>query len=260
MIKTALLQYRPEFLNRQENRKFLQKAIFEMNEKYSDLDLLLLPEMATTGFITKESDLKKLENQETGDRDWLVSISNNFSFAIVMGSLEKKDMKWQNSLLFYERGHLLSEYQKVHLFSYGQEQKILSAGKAPVFFDWRGLRLSLSICYDLRFPELYRHKSENPDLILVAANWPSKRHRHWECLIRARAIENQAFVLATNICGEVDGSLYLGGSCIVDPLGKDLLVVNEQEADGLAELNLSDQKVWKKAFPVYNDRKAYNGS
>jgi omega-amidase len=165
------------------------------------------------------------------------------------------------SLLITPQGQVEAEYQKIHPFSYGGEDRIFSRGNEIVTYDIAGLEATESwviqptICYDLRFPELYRAGSlRGVHLILVQANWPEARQLHWETLLRARAIENQAFVVGVNCTGNQDTLRFAGGSLLVSPKGEILAQGGPEEGliHGIAELEQCKQ--WRKQFPALRDR------
>lgn len=119
-------------------------------------------------------------------------------------------------------------YAKLHPFSYAGEHQHYSAGQQTVTVDVEGLRVSLFVCYDLRFANVFWAAALDTDCYLIVANWPAPRREHWRCLLNARAIENQAFVVGVNRVGSGGGNDYAGDSLMVDPMGRIL-------ADGVAE-------------------------
>lgn len=124
------------------------------------------------------------------------------------------------ALLFDAAGRLALSYDKIHPFSLAGEHRVYGAGQRLPTVTVEGVRVTVLVCYDLRFPELFRARADGTDLFVVIANWPERRRHHWSSLLLARAIENQAWVLGVNRVGEGDGLVYTGDSALIDPLGQ----------------------------------------
>lgn len=153
-----------------------------------------------------------------------------------------------------DKGEIISDYAKIHPFSFAGEDHKFRGGDNIVTFELNGIRFSTFICYDLRFPEVFQIASKDSQVIIVPADWPEKRKEHWQCLLRARAIENQIYIIAVNCVGEIGGVHYSGDSCIVDPDGKVLAGLSGQE--GILEYNLiNDVNCFRNSFQVKNDRR-----
>lgn len=146
-------------------------------------------------------------------------------------------------------------YRKMHPFSLAKEQEHYQAGQDPVVVNIAGLRCALWICYDLRFANAFWSQAEFADVHLVIANWPAKRRRAWNTLLRARAIENQAYVVGCNRVGEGPGLRYCGDSCVVDPLGKTLVKASEQPALLVCELDKRRVDAVRSKLPFLADRR-----
>jgi predicted amidohydrolase len=132
----------------------------------------------------------------------------------------RRNGKYLNSALAFEPdGSLAATYDKQRLFGYAKETTVYSAGEKPCVIEVGGLSVGLFVCFDLRFPELFREVAAEVDACVIIANWPSARQQHWEILTQARAIENQCYVVAVNRVGVGDGLEYSGGSVILDPWG-----------------------------------------
>jgi predicted amidohydrolase len=149
-------------------------------------------------------------------------------------------------------GELVAEYAKMHPFSFGEEARHYAGGERAVVVDVAGVRVGLSVCYDLRFPELYRRMA-GAEVVVVIANWPVAREGHWVTLLQARAIENQCYVVGCNRVGRDGGNTYGGRSLIVGPRG-------ELVADGAAwehvvsgEVDVGAVHAWRAAFPALQD-------
>ncbi len=152
------------------------------------------------------------------------------------------------------RDEPLCEYAKVHPFSYGREGESYTGGDAIKHYDWGPLRVCPSVCYDLRFPELYRlGVKAGASAFVLGANWPAPRRAHWRALNIARAIENQAFVIAVNRCGSDPHLPYAGGSIAVDPRGEVLGELGDQEAVLSIEIDPRRVRDWREHFPALRD-------
>lgn len=151
-------------------------------------------------------------------------------------------------------GEVLSDYVKMHPFSYSGEDCCFAKGNQITQFDLEGISFSGFICYDLRFPEIFQAASKRAHVIIVAADWPGSRRDHWKCLLQARAIENQCYILGVNSVGDQNGLHYTGDSCVILPDG----TVAEQlsEKEGMIFYDLTDDtEEYRQSFPVKKDRR-----
>ena len=184
--------------------------------------LVALPEMFATGFSMNPARIAEPVGGPTGQ--FLSDLSREFQIYIVAGAAVRgTDGRPHNkALVFSSEGQPLAAYSKMRLFSPGQEGDHYAAGEESVVFSWHECRVAPFICYDLRFPELFRAVAarHRPELMVVIANWPERRAHHWVRLLQARAIENQAFVLAVNRIGSDPYFTYAGRSLVIDPQGE----------------------------------------
>ena len=146
-------------------------------------------------------------------------------------------------------------YDKIHPFSYGHEDEHYAAGDGRVTVDIEGVRVTLFVCYDLRFADEFWATAAATDAYLVVANWPDKRRHHWQSLLVARAIENQAYVVGVNRVGSGDGLNYAGDSRIVDPMGEILAAGAGQETLLLAEIDPLRVREARETLPFMRDRR-----
>jgi len=160
-----------------------------------------------------------------------------------------------NTLVLAGPGGELHRYRKIHPFTYADEHRHYRAGSDFVTVDVEGLRLTLFVCYDLRFADEFWATAEDTDAYLVVANWPEPRRHHWQTLLLARAIENQAYVVGVNRVGEGGGLRYTGDSRIVDPRGNVLAAAAEGETLLLAEVDAGTVAATREAFPFLQDRR-----
>ena len=190
-------------------------------------DLIVLPEMFATGF---SMDAERVASFAPGVLDFLVQRSRAWGRSVVAGVAEPAQPKPHNVCVVLDaEGETLARYVKIHPFSLAQEDRHFAAGSELVGCAVRGVRVTPLICYDLRFPELFRRAAEDTDLFVVVANWPEARSDHWRTLLRARAIENLCYVLGVNRVGDGDGLRYRGDSALVDPWGR-VIVTEAEEA------------------------------
>lgn len=162
-----------------------------------------------------------------------------------------------NSLTVHSpAGERLATYRKIHLFGLMDEPKYLAAGSVPVTVDVGGMRAGLAICYDLRFPELFRRYAvEGVDVFFVSAEWPEPRLDHWRTLLRSRAIENQCFVAACNRVGETAGTRFFGHSMVIDPWGEILAEGGNDEDVVIAKIDLARVAETRSRYPFLADRR-----
>jgi predicted amidohydrolase len=211
--------------------------------------------MTLTGFSMR-SDIYG-ESLESGSFNYFSGVAKEFDCDVIAGIIEKNRDKYFNTLIHILReGKFKNAYRKIHPFSYSNEDKHFSAGVEPVISDINEWSTGLSICYDLRFPELYRfYGKERVELIIIIANWPDTRIEHWNTLLKARAIENQCYVVGVNRVGEGLRLHYNGFSSVYDPMGKELVSVENEEKLIVAEIDKNYVKDVRDKFPFLDDIK-----
>ncbi len=247
-MKVTLYQMKIAWEDKETNYIRMEKTLKDASERGTDL--FLLPEMSFTGFsmnigITKESDGRTMEK--------MAGLARKYHTSIGFGWVKDCKEKAENHYTVVDKeGVILSDYVKIHPFSYSGEDRWFRGGEDIVFFLLDEIIFSCFICYDLRFPEIFRAASKYAGAILVSANWPESRSMHWKCLLRARAIENQVYIIAVNCTGEMNGVYYSGDSCMIGPDGKVLCQLSNQE--GILEYELRND-VWevRDKFPVRAD-------
>ncbi len=159
-----------------------------------------------------------------------------------------------NQLVLAAPDGTVTRYAKVHPFSYGREHEHYAAGSAPVTVEVDGLRVTPLVCYDLRFAYLFWDAAPRTDCYVVVANWPASRRSHWQALLRARAIENQAYVIAANRVGNGGGLDYAGDSCVIDPMGEVLVAASGIETVLVADVDPGVVAATRARFPFLDDR------
>ena len=207
--------------------------------------LVVLPEMCTSGF-TMDVDFAEPKTGEHIQR--LSQIARSSNVWLIAGvptrDTEASTCAARNSaLVFTPTGALESVYHKQRLFAYADEQRSYCAGAEPLVVEIDGVRVSPFICYDLRFPELFRSVASRVDVIVVIASWPAARRTHWDVLLRARAIENQCYVIGVNRTGEGGTIAYDGGSAAFDPWGELLEAKTIPGATGVTAVTVSALEV-----------------
>ncbi len=228
-----------------------------LEEKITDLntDLIILPEMFTSGFTMDAAEVAEPVNFTT--YRWMKQMAARTN-AVVTGSCVIKDGgRFFNRLLWVYPDGVVNHYDKRHLFRMADEHLHYSAGSEKLICDWKGWKIAPFICYDLRFPVWIRNTCSEGfeyDLALFVANWPAPRSKAWDLLLKARAIENSAYVAGVNRIG-VDGVdvAYIGGSQVVDPKGEEILFMRDREEVATITLSKSALDAYRKKFPVQDD-------
>ena len=254
-MKVALAQLDIVWENKQENKK--QCSIMIKKKKSQCVDMILFPEMTLTGFSMNTEKLGEvIESSET--ITFFKQKAQQYNIAVCFGMIVKNGEKSENHcMVISKEGEVIADYAKIHPFSYGTESKFYSGGENVTYYTVNDITFSPLICYDLRFPEVFQICSEKSYVITVIANWPTPRRCHWISLLKARAIENQCYILGINRCGSGDGLEYSGDSMIIDPYGKvvamakqsnQMLVIGDIDADIVTQ--------YRKEFPLKQDRKS----
>ena len=219
-------------------------------------DLYVFPEMFTTGFATAEG--TRVEIEPAVGLQWMKRKAAETGAAFAGSiALDPGDGKLVNRLYFVRPDGSFEYYDKRHLFTFSGEHLRFNAGDRRVIVEYKGVRILLAVCYDLRFPVWLRNRGDY-DALLVVANWPQPRRFAWDTLLRARAIENQCFVLASNRVGEDPACVYTGGSALIGPYGEDLEAAPDgKECVITQELNMQHLREFVGKFPVLEDADAY---
>lgn len=246
-MKVVILQTDICWANPKENLKRAE----EMLKSYAEVDLFVLPEMFSTGFCTQPQGIAEPVESET--LVWMKRMAAERNCAIA-GSVALEDGgKFFNRFYFVHPDGLVQSYDKKHLFTYGGEHKQFTPGTERVIVSYKGVRFLMQICYDLRFPVWSRNRGDY-DVALYVASWPVPRIEAWKALLRARAIENQCYVVAVNRVGDDPNCSYCGGSEVVDPYGTVIAACEDYKACGAeAVIDMAALEDFRKKFPVLND-------
>ncbi|MBD9482317.1 amidohydrolase [Pseudomonas sp. PDM14] len=221
-------------------------------EQARGADLVVLPEMFSTGFSMHSAELAEPEDGPTVQ--WLREQARRID-AVITGSLiiQAVDGSYRNRLLWARPDGSLAHYDKRHLFRMAGEHKHYSAGDAQVLLELKGWRVRPLICYDLRFP-VWSRDPATTDLLLYTANWPAARRQHWNRLLPARAIENLCYVAAVNRIGsDGNGHPYSGDSQVLDFQGEALLAPGEAAGVFRVSLKAAELAAYRERFPADRD-------
>lgn len=244
-----------------------KKATFDNTDKLLERyenehpDLIVFPEVWSVGWCCSlfPQEAETLEKSETVD--FLKQTALNFKSTVIGGSFIRRvsDTYKNTCPVISKTGQLVTTYDKMHLFSHkgSEENKYISTGDELKILDLGFTKIGLSICYDIRFPELYRkYSKEGVEIFVNAAAWSNKKLEHWNIMHRARAIENQCFMIVADQTGKISNTEYnLGHSMIITPWG-DIIANLEAEEDCLfAEINLDEVKKLRQDFPLISDRR-----
>ncbi|GAB3892439.1 amidohydrolase [Spirosoma agri] len=240
------------------NRAMLEEQIFSLAEP---TDLIVLPEMFTTGFTMDAQAMAEPMNLTTFR--WLKQMAAQ-TRAVVTGSyVVKEKNSYFNRLIWMQPDGQFDSYDKRHLFRMAGEDGIYTAGEQRLIKEWKGWRICPLICYDLRFPVWSRNRTETStdfayDLLLYVANWPAPRRTAWNTLLQARAIENLSYVAGVNRVGEDgNGHVYAGDSALIDFKGDVLFRQTDREAIHQQTLSLDDLRTFREKFPANLDADAF---
>lgn len=258
LMRAHLVQMNIVWENRDANCRLVEAMLDGADVREGDL--VVLPELFDSGFslntaLTKDKDGATLR--------FLLDLSDDLG-VMIHGSrtvLSCDCNKATNrATIVAPHEQVVLEYSKIHPFSYGREGEAFTGGEVVDVYDWasgnESLKVCPAVCYDLRFPELFRKGlALGAEMFVLGANWPDTRQAHWRALAVARAIENQGFVLACNRTGADPHLNYVGGSIALNPKGDVIAQLGDEEAVLTVELDPGDLRAWRDEFPAWKDRK-----
>ncbi|MBI5885827.1 MAG: carbon-nitrogen family hydrolase [Deltaproteobacteria bacterium] len=250
-MRLALCQFTIAWEDKPANLARLSRLVKEAASKGAAL--VLLPEMTLTGF--------SMNTKKTAEADgWSVKefsrLAAEHKIAIGFGWAEAVGETARNHYTVVSpEGAVLSDYVKLHPFSFSGEEKYFVPGENLSSFTLGNINIATFICYDLRFPEVFQAASGQAHLLIVAANWPAVRKAHWRALLIARAIENQSYVAGVNCVGEIGGQTYSGNTMLVDPEGNVLHEIDGREGIIADDIDVGAVTRYRQAFPLKADRK-----
>ena len=217
--------------------------------------LAVLPEMWSCGYDYRN--LKELATETPRVLEILQKECQKLGMVSVGSLPELHNGTIYNTAYLIDKGELIGSYRKLHLFSTMNEDQYLGAGDSTLVADTSIGRLGIAICYDLRFPELFRKLAlEGAEIICVPAEWPKPRQEHWKTLLRARAIENQLFVIAANCCGRQAKLDFFGLSQLISPLGNILEMAGEEDCELVATFDFAEMEKYRAQIKTLVDRRA----
>ena len=251
-LKVAIIQKDLVWQNAEQNRLNLEKTFTEI----SNVDLIVLPEMFTTGFSMLPKPIAETMQGETVS--WLLNTAKKMSTAIVGSIIIKEKDAYHNRMLFVHPEGKIEHYDKKHAFALAGENEEYTSGNTKLIVDYKGWRICPLICYDLRFP-VWSRNVENYDLLLYSANWPKPRINAWNTLLKARAIENMSYCIGVNRVGVDDnGYEYSGNSMAIDFLGNELTAICEhKETIIYASLNKEQMHKMRTKLPFLEDKDTF---
>lgn len=251
-LRVTIVQFSPLWENPTGNRAELEERLVGLENQ---TDVVVLPEMFTTGFSMAPQEWS--ETMEGPTHRWVKVLANRLGAAIVGSWMVRQDGKYYNRLFWVEPGGLTYTYDKIHLFSPSEEHNVFSAGTRRLIVSFRGWRICPLVCYDLRFGYV---SQQNPreliDAYLYIASWPAARTVAWQTLLKARAIENQAYVVGVNRIGkDYVGHLHEGYSGIYDCRGMTVYCAESEDTLHTISLDLQDMHVFRDRWPFWKDQK-----
>ena len=248
-MKVAILQTDLVWENPIYNRLTIESKVLSSDKKF---DLLVLPEMFTSGFTMNPERVAETMQGET--IQWLKSLAKQKKTAIIGSLVIQEENQYFNRLVFVTPKGTVQHYNKRHLFTLAGEEKVYTKGTEKVIFEYKDWKICPQVCYDLRFPVFVRNV-EDYDLLVYVANWPKIRTQAWDALLKARAIENMTFVVGVNRVGkDANGHDYIGHSQVLDELGNELIAPFEE--NGIEVVTLSKKKLQdsRNKFNFLNDK------
>jgi predicted amidohydrolase len=248
-LRISLVQSQIIWHNPQANRVLFETQILNCPQ---DSDLFILPEVFTSGFTMNVHPYAETMSGPTIKK---MKFWAETKGAVIMGSLLIEDRgQYFNRLVCVFPDGSTQYYNKRHLFSYSDEDKLVSAGHQRLIIEWKGWKICPLICYDLRFPAWARN-NEAYDLLVYVANWPESRSYAWNQLLIARAIENQCYLAAVNRVGEDGrGLLYAGNSTLIDYSGKQIVSLKDDEQVRTISIEKASMNDFRKQFPFLKDQ------
>lgn len=246
-MKISIIQQDISWADIAENIRKAEAAV----DSSPGADLYVLPEMFSTGFCTSPEGVA--ERHPGASLEWMIRKAAAVDAAIAGSVAVCEDGRYYNRFYFVKPDGSVVWYDKKHLFTYGGEHERYTAGHERVVVEFRGVRILLEVCYDLRFPIWSRNRGDY-DMILYVASWPSVRVAAWKSLLVARAIENQCYVAGVNRVGKDPYNEYDGGSMVIDPYGR--IIASCEDGVEMAvdvEVDMPALDAFRAKFPVLKD-------
>lgn len=251
-MKISLIQSPLVWENPTANRIYFEEKI---NLLRFETDLVVLPEMFTSGFTMQAKSVAETMTGET--IQWIKNLAKTNNLAITGSLVIEEDGNYYNRMIFVFPSGEIAIYDKRHLFTLAGEDKVYESGKSKTIVTYKDWKICLQVCYDLRFPVFVRN-IEPYDLLIYVANWPKPRINAWDILLKARAVENLCYVVGVNRIGD-DGNNhnYVGHTQLVDELGNYILEPNENEGVFTTTLEKNKMLETRSKLNFLNDRDAF---
>ena len=252
-LTVAAIQYDIDWLDQQANFKNLEQLIEKHFTNNAGVDLLLLPETFSTGFCINKKNVQEPEDGGIA-LAWLKKMAQQYNCVVAGSVLVSKNDKKVNRFYWVFANGTVEHYDKRHLFRLGNEQDHVEQGQNRKIITINGIKILPLVCYDLRFPVWSRNRQDY-DLMVNVANWPAPRRYVWDTLLKARAMENQAFVIGVNRVGE-DGrnTAHSGGTTVIDFCGETIVcAADNQQQIITTQLDFSNLEKFKDDFPAFLD-------
>ncbi len=248
-LRVTLIQADLHWEDVEANLKYFERASLGLRGK---TDLIVLPEMFATGFSLEPKLLA--ERMDGPVVSWMRSSSQRLNADIAGSVIIEEGGAYYNRLVWLRPSGQVSWYDKRHLFRFAGENRAFSQGETTLIVELNGWSIKPFVCYDLRFPIWTRNRANEYDICLYVANWPRKRSFHWQSLLVARAIENQAYVVGVNRVGlDGNGHEYSGDSAVYSPEGQILYSKSGVEDISTIHLSYRALKEYRQKFPVWMD-------
>ena len=257
-LSVSLIQSSLFWEDKKRNLAMLEEKILDIPE---NTNLVILPEMFSTGFSMKPSILAETMDGET--IAWMKRMASSKKIILTGSIIIKDNEHYFNRLIWMLPNGTLGFYDKRHLFAFAGEDQHYTPGNKRLITSVNGWKINLQICYDLRFPVWARQQSNDEstefDLLIYVANWPEKRNHAWKTLLTARAIENQSYVIGVNRVGEDGNQIsHSGDSMLIDPLGNILFTKHFEEVVHSFELTKDTLNNTRNSFPFWKDADQFN--
>jgi len=236
--------------DKEANLQMFEEKIFSISQP---TEIVVLPEMFSTGFSMQPGKFAEPMDGETVE--WMKQIAAKKKIILTGSVIIEEDRNFYNRLVWVLPNGQIGYYDKRHLFAYGDEDQHYTAGKKRLIASVKGWKINLMVCYDLRFPVWSRQQGDfEYDVLIYVANWPERRVHAWTTLLRARAIENQSYVIGVNRTGDDGNKIpYTGESMAVNPMGEILYHKNDEEDVFTVTLDRSDLEKTREKFPFWKD-------
>ena len=247
-ITISIIQFECKVDQYEINFNNIKKFIANLPQR--EKHLVVLPELWSSGFTDDLSFANRMNSEILTE---LESIALERNILIAGSYIIEENKNFYNRLLFVNSSGVIASYNKINLFPQLNEFTMFSSGNQLSILNIWGIKIGMAICYDLRFPEIFReYAARGVEICVIPAQWPEKRRDHYKTLLKARAIENQMLIASANISGQINNTRFSGNSSIIDYLGIYKAELENEELFSSIEFELDDLYSWRENFPVLN--------